>query len=71
MAELKTPDTVRTAKIYDASENFNYFAPLAEGYSDGLYAAHLALCLYFPQHTAPHRSPTKRDRWGEEGQRSV
>jgi hypothetical protein len=36
---LKALPTVRTAAIYDASAGFNYFLPLAEGYSDGVYAA--------------------------------
>ena len=39
IAELKTLPTVRTAPIYDASEDFNYADPVAEGYSDGVYEA--------------------------------
>lgn len=39
MEELKALDTVRTAEIYDASEDFNYFDAVAEGYSDGVLEA--------------------------------
>ncbi len=39
MAELTALDTVRVAEIYDASEDFNYFDGVAEGYSDGVLEA--------------------------------
>ena len=39
IAELKALDTVRTAEIYDASEDFDYFDAVAEGYDDGVYEA--------------------------------
>lgn len=37
VAEIKALDTVRTAEIYDKSEGFDYFLPLAEGYNDNVY----------------------------------
>lgn len=39
MEELKSLDTVRTAEIYDASEDFNYFDAVDEGYDDGVLEA--------------------------------
>lgn len=39
MEELLALDTVKTAEIYDASDDFSYFDEKAEGYSDGVLAA--------------------------------
>ena len=39
MEELLSLDTVKTAEIYDASDDFSYFDEAAEGYSDGVLAA--------------------------------
>ena len=39
MAELTALPTVRVAEIYDADDTFNYFAPVDQGYSDGVLAA--------------------------------
>ena len=41
--ELKTLDTVRTADIYNVSQNFDYFDAAAEGYQDGVLKALLDL----------------------------
>lgn len=39
VAEIKALSNVRTAEIFDKSDSFDYFLPLAEGYSDGVYDA--------------------------------
>lgn len=39
MEEMKSLDTVRTAEIYDASEDFDYFDEVAEGYDDSVLEA--------------------------------
>ncbi|MBR1812324.1 MAG: hypothetical protein IJ773_00720 [Lachnospiraceae bacterium] len=39
MTELKALPNVREAEIYDAADDFNYFAAMDQGYSDGVLAA--------------------------------
>lgn len=65
MEELLSLDTVRTAEIYDASDEFSYFDEKAEGYSDGVLSAlqELGVEPYSGYESANHQllSQTRED----------
>ncbi|HHW00657.1 MAG TPA: hypothetical protein GXX36_14055 [Clostridiaceae bacterium] len=66
--ELKTLPTVRTAAIYDASEDFNYFAPVAEGYKDGVYEALQELGVRpYAEYAEPNHQLLTQSRQDEDG----
>lgn len=68
MEELLSLDTVRTAEIYDASDEFSYFDEKAEGYSDGVLSAlqELGVEPYSGYESANHQllSQTREDESG-------
>ena len=70
MDELKSLDTVRTAEIYDADEDFDYFSDEAEGYSDGVLEAlkDLGVTPYAEYETPNHQLLTQ-SREDEDGNR--
>ncbi len=70
LAELKTLDTVRVAEIYDASEDFDYFDYVAEGYDDGVYEALQELGVRpYAEYIEPNHQLLTQSREDKDGNR--
>lgn len=68
MEELKSLDTVRTAEIYDAAEDFDYFDESAEGYDDGVLEALQDLGVTpYAGYSKPNHQLLTQTRADEEG----
>ncbi len=68
IAELKALDTVRTAEIYDAPEDFNYADPTYAGYDDGVLEALQELGVRpYAEYIEPNHQLLTQTRQDEDG----
>ena len=68
--QLKALDTVRTAEIYDASDEFDYFKPMDEGYDDGVLEALQELGVRpYAEYVEPNHQLLTQTRQDENGNR--
>ena len=70
MAALKALSNVREVEIYSEAEDFDYFDPVADGYSDGLYAAMQEMGVRpYSEYVEPNHQLLTQMREDEDGNR--
>ena len=71
MEQMRALPNVKDVEIYDASEDFDYFDEVAEGYDDGLYDAmqEMGIRPYAEFNGANHQLLTQTREAEEDGSR--